>query len=169
MHEKLINMYIEDRTIPYATKNIQNFIKDINGAVMQREWISNYLKNKLHLSYKRISSRPVYRDSLRIELMKHLFAIEFSNIVDHSKVFVNIGEVNFSRSTKINFSWSKREETWVINNTSLEGSSSFIGAITSLGYWCMTQLYSTNNSEKFIEFLGKLFVWLRVDLKIDMK
>ena len=101
--------------------------------------------------------------------MKHLFVIEFSNIVDRSKVFVNIDEVNFSRSTKINYSWSKRGETWVMNNASLEGSASFIGAITSLGYWCMTKLYSTNNSEKFIEFLGKLFVWLRVDLKIDMK
>ena len=34
MHEKLIDKYIEDRTTPYTTKNIQNFIKDINGAVL---------------------------------------------------------------------------------------------------------------------------------------
>ena len=57
MHEKQIDKYIEDRKIPYTTKNIQNFIKEINEAVLQREWISNYLKNKLHLSYKNISSR----------------------------------------------------------------------------------------------------------------
>ena len=46
---------------------------------------------------------------------------------------------------------------------------SFIGTKFLLGYWCMTKPYSTNNSAKFIKFLGKLFVWLLVDLKIDMK
>ena len=56
-----------------------------------------------------------------------------------------------------------------MNNRSLERSASFIGAITSHGYWCMTMLYSTNNSEKFVEILRKLFVWLRVGLKIDVK
>ena len=30
----------------------------------------------------------------------------------------------------------------------------------------MNKLNSTNKSEKLIEFLGKMLVWLRVDLKI---
>ena len=37
MHEKLIDGCVWDRTISYTTKNIQNFIKDINGAILQRE------------------------------------------------------------------------------------------------------------------------------------
>ena len=167
-YEKLISKYIEDRTVPYTTKDIQNFIKDIDGTMIPQSWIRHYLKSKLHLSYKRISSRPVYQDPLRTEIMKYLYVIEFSNIVDCSKVFVNIDEVSFSKSTKINYSWSKKGETWVMNNASLQGSNSFIGAITSLGCWRMTKLNSTNDSGKFIEFLGKLFVWLRVDLKLDM-
>ena len=42
--------------------------------------------------------------------MKHLFVIEFSNIVDRSKVFVNIDEVNYQGALKINYSWYKREK-----------------------------------------------------------
>ena len=167
-YEKLISKYIEDRTVPYTTKDIQNFIKDIDGTMIPQNWIRHYLKSKLHFSYKRISSRPVYQDPLSTEIMKYLYVIEFSNIVDCSKVFVNIDEISFAKSTKINYSWSKKGETWVMNNASLQGSNSFISAITSLGCWWMTKLNSTNDSGKFIEFLGKIFVWLRVDLKLDM-
>ena len=141
----------------------------MNGAILKQESISIFVKSKRHLSYKRISSRPVFLDPLRIELMRHLFVIEFSNIVDRSKVFVNIDEINFSRTTKINYSWSKRGETWVMSNASLVGSASFISAITSSGCWWRNKLNSTNKSEKFIEFLGKMQVWLRVDLKIEME
>ena len=167
-YEKLISKYIEDHTVPYTTKDIQNFIKDIDWLMIPQNWIRHYLKSKLHLSHKRISSCSVYQDPLRTEIMKYLYVIKFSNIVDCSKVFVNIDEVSFSKSTKMNYSWSKKGETWVMNNTSLQGSNSFISAIASLGCWRMTKLNSTNDSRKFIEFLGKLFVWLRVDLKLGM-
>ena len=110
-YEKMISKYIEDRTVPSTTKDIQNFIKNLSGTMIPQNWIRHYLKSKLHLSYKRISSRLVYQDPLRIEIIKYLYVIEFSNIVDCSKVFVIIDEVSFSKSTKINYSWSKKGET----------------------------------------------------------
>ena len=55
-----------------------------------------------------------------------------------------------------------------MNNALLEWSASFIDAITLLGYWCMTKLYFTNNSEKFIEFLGK-FVGFELIAKLIWK
>ena len=79
-YEKLISKYIEDRTVPYTTKDIQNFIKNIDGTMILQNWIRHYLKSKLHLSYKIISSRPVYQDPLRTEIMKYLYVIEFQTL-----------------------------------------------------------------------------------------
>ena len=126
------------------------------------------MKRELNLSFKKFSSRPVFKDFHKIYALKCLFAIELSNIVNDSKVLVNIDEVAFSRSTKINYSWSNKGINWSSRNINFSGSLSLIWAITYLGDWWASWLTSTKNSTIFVEFLGNCLKWFRVDLQIEM-
>ena len=78
-------------------------------------------------------------------------------------MIVNIDETLFSRSTKINYSWTKRGIEWAVNNSAFVGS---ISLITNKGDWFVSNLLSQNNSDYFILFIEKLMEWLHKDLDI---
>ena len=74
----------------------------------------------------------------------------------------------FLKPYKANYSWSRRSEYSFINNISFVESRSLIWAITSDGEWFASHLDGKNNSATFIEFVGKLVKWIRIDLHYPM-
>ena len=59
----------------------------------------------LNFSFKRISSRPVTKESDRVTLMKKAFCIEFGNLSESETLIISIDEAKYSRTTPINYSW----------------------------------------------------------------
>ena len=166
---KHIQKYIEAQRSTFNSKDICEYIKMEYDVLLPKRIIIDYLKKNLNLSFKRVSLRPVLKDFSKIDALKWLFAVEITNIIDNSKILVNIDEATFGRSTKSNYSWTKRGANWSSSNISFSSSFSLIWAITSLGNWWASHLESTNNSTTFIEFLDNCLKWLRVDLQIDMR
>ena len=96
-----------------------------------------------------------------------MFWIEFASNIDAFNVFINIDEVIFSTSTKINYSWTIKGNQNLAYNSNFKGSSALIGAITSQGDWFFSPLNSKSNSNIFISFIEELLKWLSIDLKIE--
>lgn len=129
--------------------------------------IIHYLKEELHMTFRRVSSRPVLENQDYIELLKIVFCIEFSNIWQPDQVYVNIDEVTFSKSTRINYSWALKNTSNNSANISFKGSLNLIGAITSRGDWFFSTLNKINNSKTFTEYVTHLYRWLTEDLEIE--
>ena len=121
------------------------------------------MKKTLNKSYKRWSSRPAKYDPLRITALKKLFCIELANMLEQDSILINVDQVNFSNSTKSNYSWLDRGISWSRNNIWLQGSISFIWVISSLGNWFVSNLTENNNSQTFIEYLQRLYDWITND------
>ena len=135
---------------------------------MKRGEIACFIKTQLNLSYKKCSSRQILKEPLRLKALRKVYAIEFANIIDSSKLIVNIDEVVFSKSTKINYSWISKGYSKFWNNTSFTGSLSLILSITNQGDWYASNLTSLNNTDTFVDYIVELMKWLRTDLKKEM-
>ena len=88
------------------------------------------------------------------------------NLVKPEHMVVNIDETLFSRSTKINYSWTKKGVWSNVNNSTLIGSLSLLAAITNKGDWFISNLLTRNNSNNFITFIENLMAWLQKELCI---
>ena len=164
--KKSITDYVQNTDNPFCLKDIQHYLltkRDIEAKITD---ISSFIKNKLHLSCKKCSSRPSQKDVARLKAQRKIYAMEFSNIIDNTKVLVNIDEVIFSKYTKINYSWIRKGRFKFWNNISFSGSLSLIWAITSNGDWFASNLIATHNSKTFVEYISQLMKWLTEDLKI---
>ena len=132
-----------------------------------KQSIVNFLKRELRMSYRKASSRPTNANLMTNQMLKNVFWIEFSNLADFSNVYVNIDEVLFSNSTKINYTWCERGNHNIAYNSSFTNSIALISAITSYGDWFCSKLNTRNNSSTFTAFIRELLKWLTVDLEID--
>ena len=95
--------------------------------------------------------------------------LEFENLSKKECIFVNVDEVIFSNSTKLNYSWGFKEKVNVPSNIGFTGSLAMFRAITSKGVWSFSNLTQNNNSEEFIKFINRLMDWLFDDLKIKIE
>ena len=117
---------------PYTEHDVANYLHNIYGVRIHLWLIRKLLKEYFRMSYKQGKSRPVSYDKTKILLMKGLFSVNISKIIQKYDVLINIEEVMFFRSTKASRSWSiKRQETKLMN-ICLTNSTSLIIAITSL-------------------------------------
>ena len=161
--QKLIHDYILSTNWWYTVRDIHNFLVQTTGKSISKPSILKYLKKWLNKSYKRCSSRPSNYDPIRTLMLKRIFAIELTNLIDTDTLLVNIDEVNFSKSTKTNYSWLNRGANEFRSNISFKGSMSLIWAITSQGSWFVTNLIGTNNTSNFVEYIDKLTKWIVED------
>ena len=91
------------------------------------------LKESFRMSYKQGKSYPVRYDETKILLMKGLFSVNISKIIQKYDLLINIDKAMFSRSTKASCSWSIKGQETKLMNTSFTNSTSLITVITSLG------------------------------------
>ena len=160
--------YIAMQSSAFSSSDVRSFLNFKLNVDYSQKSIIEFMKKTLWLSYKKWSSRLVMKDSDRVNAFKTLFWIEFANIVDNSWIIVNIDEVCFSRLTRLNYSWGMRGENSSVNSISFVGSRSLIWAITSRGEWFASHLDGTNNAGTFVEFVGRLVKWIRIDLHYPM-
>ena len=101
------------------------------------------MKNVLKKSYKRCSSRSTTYDPIRTANLNKLFAVELADTIEIDWVLLNIDEIHFSKSTKVNYSWLDKGINCTRNNITMKNSTLLIWAITSWGNW-----YVTNQTKK---------------------
>ena len=166
---KAIKNYVKNTKVAFSSASIEKFIKQELNISIWSQSIAKFMKRELWMSYRKASSRPTNASSSLNRTLKSLFWIELSNIVDISHVYVNIDEVLFSNSTKVNYTWCEKGKCNIVYNSSFTGSLALICAITSYGDWFCSSLDSRNNSDTFITFVCELVKWLTLDLEIDSR
>ena len=106
-----IKNYIKNTKTIFNSASVAKFVKqELNISVWKRS-IAKFLKRELRMSYRKVSSRPTNTGSMVNQMLKSVFWIEFSNLVDRSNVYVNIDEVLFSNSTKVTILGAKEGGT----------------------------------------------------------
>ena len=160
--------YIVSTNWWYTIRDIHNYLEQITGKSICKLSITKFVKLWLNKSYKRWSSRPSNYDSIRIALLKRIFAIELSNIISSNQLLINIDEVHFSKSSKTNYSWLNKGGNDFRWNLSFKGSLSMICAITSSGNWFTTNLTEANSTSSFVEYIQKLSKWIIEDIWIEI-
>ena len=98
--------YIREQNSPFNSTDIKKYIEATAKIKISHQSMLRYLKTVLHMTYRRVSSRPVYKDPSFIKLMQITFWIEYINKVTPDIVVVNIDETLFSNNTKYNYSWT---------------------------------------------------------------
>ena len=160
--------YIRQQSSTFSSANISNYIESKLGIKLWRQSIIEFLKGRLKMKYRRVSARPICKDSRIVKLMQIIFWLEYSNILTPHMVVVNNDETLFSNDTKINYSWKIKNEPNNVSNISFRGSLSLIGAITNKGDWYYSNLIENNSSDVFIKYLEKLMQWVECDLGVDL-
>ena len=89
---------------PTTWVDVKDHLINNEGIWVGTDIIRRVLREKLHYSFKRCSSRPLKHDFRIAKLKKILFSIKICKKLHKSTVLVNIDESVFSRSTKTNYS-----------------------------------------------------------------
>ena len=139
------------------------------GITINQDEIRYILKNYMNFSFKKCSSRPIIQDCFKSNLIRTLHTEEFINFWNEDLLFVNVDEVLFTDKTKQQYSWLPRGKCSNAGNILFSGSKSMVVAITSNGDWFSTYLTQNNRSDVFISFMKNLILWIKVDLKQELK
>ena len=159
-----LSKYIRDQRSTFNSMSIKKYIEASTGINMSRSSISKFMKQRLKMSFKRVSSRPMFKDPWLMKFMKLVFWIEYSNILNDDTILINIDEVLFSNNTKTNYSLEVRGAPNYVSNISFKGSLSVIGTITCQGDWFFSNLVKNNWSEVFIDYLKN---WIEKDFAVN--
>ena len=127
---QVIKDYVKNSKTTFNSSSIAKFIKQEFNMSIWKQRIAKFLKRELRMSYRKACSRPTNANSMTNQILKNVFWIEFSNLADCSNVYVNIDEVLFSNSTKINYTWCERGNHNIAYNSSFSNSMALISAIT---------------------------------------
>ena len=73
------------------------------------------MKNDLELSYKKCATRPNNDDLNRIKILRSMYWIQFTEVLQNNTLVINIDEWVISSSTKNNYSWSINGQNKEIN------------------------------------------------------
>ena len=116
--QKKVVEYIKSQSGVFNSRDVQKYIKTTTGVNVNQQSIIVFMKSILGMTYKRVSSRPVMKIPYSIILKKVLFWLEYAHMIKQEHVIVNIDETLFSKSTKINYSWSSKRRDNIVNNIS---------------------------------------------------
>ena len=112
------------------------------------------------MSFKLCKSRPSTFNITKIKASRKLFWVYFIKRLEPSTLLINVDESVFSRTSKINYSWSTKGVCAELKNTPFSGSTSMILSILSNGFWmCLLTSYKIN-SHVSIMFIDKQKKWV---------
>ena len=140
----------------FNVKDITNYANKQLKTNYPTQFVKNFMKIKLNFSYKRVKPRPNNIDLKRLEWIRRLFSIKFSQLVDSNTLIINIDESSIGRNTKQNYSWGIRGYPIEAKVISIKGSISQWTALFSNGNWLSMVTSKTFNSECFLLFLKHL-------------
>ena len=155
--KSLILKYAKSTSWSFTSSNIQEFILNEWSVLIPNHQIWKQLKNHLHLSYKKGSSRPCSLNFDNIKLLKQLFWVRLAQRVPHIIMLINLDGSTINKDVKNNYSWLKIEKHCSINNIVFKSSINLISWIITSGLAYNWLKYTTSNSAIPTKFLKQLF------------
>ena len=160
---KIIALFVEKAKEPFCWKDIKEHLIQTHGILLDINAIRRILKERLRLSFKHCSPRPLIIDYKVLKLKKILFSVKIWRIISKSTVLINIDESTITKSTKVNFSWGRKGIPLNLSALSIRGSIGIITAIMSNGISVTGIRKGTIKSDSFIEFIKHLLmIWKRL-------
>ena len=163
----LIKEYWNQKTTWFTVRDLFNYLKFSAGIIIEEDVLRRHLKEKLAMSYKKVSPRPYELNQENHKLIKSAYWVEFANLITQKNLWINIDEVSFSYLTKFNRSWAPKGKSSWVTNMNFKGSKSWIGAITNTGKLLISGISKTNNSTNFAKYISQLKRWIELDLNKD--
>ena len=160
MIENKITTFYDKWSSPFTSKDVQKHLIENTSVVLPLNKLVQMMKDDLNFTYKRCISRPNNIDLERVKALRCLFSANFIDNLKPDILIWNIDEWTFSRSTKINYSWSLKGQNKEVKNSPFIGNLYMILAIFSNGWWFWLTSRSTINSTVFIYFIKVLNNWL---------
>ena len=125
--------------------------------------IRRFMKTQMRLSFKRVKSHPNNVNLQKIESIRKLLAVTHSKSISKNTLLINIDESSINRSVKTLYSWSFRGVSNEKKNSSFSGSTSWVLAICSNGFWICFLLNRIIDSDNFTWFIKILHHWLKTN------
>ena len=163
-----IREYARLMKYPFSARDVSSYLNQKYRVRIPPGLVRNILKNNLEMSYKLGKSRPVNYCESKASLMKGLFSLKISRIMNRFDVLINIDEAMFSRSTKASYSWSKKGKESTLMNIWFSNSTSLITAITSNGDVFAVDTNGSITSKILIKFIDELEIFLMEKAKISI-
>ena len=94
---------------------------------------------------------------------KTLYAVKLLKVVSKDTIMINVDECRFSKTTKINNSWSKTGVASNLSTENIKGSIGIVSSIASNGVSITGIRKGTITSKSFIECIENLtIIWKRL-------
>ena len=155
--------FIESNNNTFYATEITDFVNRKLNWNYSAQFVKNFMKNELIFSYKKVNSRPKSVDFDRLNWLRTLFSIKFSQLMSQSTLLINIDETSIGRNTKVNYSWWLRGYPIEAKNIFITSSVSFWMALLSNGSWISMFIDSRFNNDKFALFIQHLIKWLETN------
>ena len=100
-----IRQFTSETKYYYTARDVSTSLRRKQSIKIYSSTVRKIIKESLGLSFKLGKSRSVKYKETSIILMKSLFSIKISKILNNYDALINIDETTFSRSTKQTRSW----------------------------------------------------------------
>ena len=154
--KKAVMRYAYSQELPFRSIDVCRHLLKEFWVKVDHRLMAKFMREELHISFKKTSSRPLKLDTKRQHQLMILFVVLLVELLEGSKWIVNIDESALSRLTKTDYTWAMRGVQAVIKNVRFIDSLNIISAISTTGYSYLTILAETNRSIIFIQFLKQL-------------
>ena len=155
-----LQLFLNETNHAFNSSEITNHINSKLRKSYKTSFIRTVMKHDLKLSFKKVKPRP---NTVKFDILnasRQLFAVKFSQLINHNTLVINIDETSFNRHIKNSYSWSRKGVPTEAKNSPFTGSINCLMAILSSGQWLLLLTNKTSNSEKFVLFLNKLNSWI---------
>ena len=152
-----ISKFILSQTGCGTSRDVQDHFQNCLSITIPLHKIKKNLKQKEHLSYKKVNSRPIAHDVEWVKLLKKLFWIKIAERPTGIKVLINIDESSITRDTSTKYSWLRTGMSCSIANIGFKRSIILISAITTKGRVINMIKSESTTSKTFTAFLRYLW------------
>ena len=166
--QKRVKEYVTSETNPFWIEDIIRYVANVQGIQLQYHQLRDYVRDELHLSYKKGGSRQWSLNLKRHKPLKELYAIRFIEAMKSGRDIINIDESCFNKNTKMNYSWLNKGKSWCLTNIKFQNSISLISAICTNGFAFNAVWHGTVNGETFIVFLNELLKEIKLQTTFDL-
>ena len=103
-----IKFYSKNWVFPFTIGDVKQYLDDTNNQDNPYVVIRKVMINDLNMSFKLCKSRSSTFNITKIKASHKLFRAYFAQRLEPSTLIINVDESVFSRTSKINYSWSTK-------------------------------------------------------------
>ena len=166
--KELMNLIVHTN-IPLNAVEVTKIVNDRLKTNYNSSFIRKILKYNLHMSFKRIKSRPNSIDLNRVKAIRQLYIVKLWQEITVDTLIVNIDESSINRSIMTNYSWGIKGVAKEATNAPFSGSLSIIMSILSNGNWMAFFKNSTINADIFKTYFQQLSKWINKNQRFNYK